>query len=200
MERDTGLPRKKIARGAGVEDVRTRTTIRNLRIREDTAKYLLNLDPSSAHYDPKTRSMRGNPYGEVCVWCVVCFLLRVCSARQRTTGCSTRELEWHEFASQMRNRHRKIIREISTLISDEWRQRIVFWTAVATCFYPQMFDFNAKFLRQHRRRVLGFRSERELLSYGCCWVSHCCRCFVFQFCVGGFLGGVQILISTERLV
>ncbi|CAO3630833.1 unnamed protein product [Cunninghamella echinulata] len=40
---------------------KTRTTIRNLRIREDTAKYLLNLDTESAFYDPKTRSMRGNP-------------------------------------------------------------------------------------------------------------------------------------------
>lgn len=39
----------------------SRTTVRNLRIREDTAKYLLNLDVHSAHYDPKTRSMRGNP-------------------------------------------------------------------------------------------------------------------------------------------
>ena len=26
-----------------------------MRIREDTAKYLLNLDPASAHYDPKSR-------------------------------------------------------------------------------------------------------------------------------------------------
>ncbi|KAJ8684415.1 hypothetical protein QAD02_020207 [Eretmocerus hayati] len=34
----------------------------NLRIREDTAKYLRNLDPNSAYYDPKTRSMRDNPY------------------------------------------------------------------------------------------------------------------------------------------
>jgi len=42
-------------------DGRTRTTIRNLRIREDTAKYLRNLDPDSAFYDPKTRSMRENP-------------------------------------------------------------------------------------------------------------------------------------------
>jgi hypothetical protein len=32
-----------------------------LRIREDTAKYLLNLDVDSAHYDPKTRSMREDP-------------------------------------------------------------------------------------------------------------------------------------------
>ena len=36
-------------------------TVRNLRIREDTAKYLLNLDPKSAHYDPKSRSMRADP-------------------------------------------------------------------------------------------------------------------------------------------
>ncbi|KAK7824040.1 pre-mrna-splicing factor slu7-a [Quercus suber] len=34
---------------------------KNLRIREDTAKYLLNLDVNSAHYDPKTRSMREDP-------------------------------------------------------------------------------------------------------------------------------------------
>ena len=43
-------------------DPKTRTTVRNLRIREDTAKYLYNLDPSSAFYDPKTRSMRENPF------------------------------------------------------------------------------------------------------------------------------------------
>ncbi|KAF8392197.1 hypothetical protein HHK36_022539 [Tetracentron sinense] len=36
-------------------------TVRNLRIREDTAKYLLNLEVNSAHYDPKTRSMREDP-------------------------------------------------------------------------------------------------------------------------------------------
>jgi pre-mRNA-processing factor SLU7 len=35
--------------------------VRNLRIREDTAKYLLNLDANSAHYDPKSRSMREDP-------------------------------------------------------------------------------------------------------------------------------------------
>jgi len=33
----------------------------NNRIREDTAKYLRNLDTNSAFYDPKTRSMRDNP-------------------------------------------------------------------------------------------------------------------------------------------
>jgi pre-mRNA-processing factor SLU7 len=43
-------------------DSRTRITVRNLRIREDTAKYLYNLDPNSAHYDPKSRSMRENPF------------------------------------------------------------------------------------------------------------------------------------------
>eukprot|EP00004_Rigifila_ramosa_P027029 TRINITY_DN8621_c0_g1_i2.p1 TRINITY_DN8621_c0_g1~~TRINITY_DN8621_c0_g1_i2.p1 ORF type:complete len:534 (-),score=134.01 TRINITY_DN8621_c0_g1_i2:57-1565(-) len=42
-------------------DAQTRTTVRNLRIREDTAKYLYNLDPDSAYYDPKSRAMRANP-------------------------------------------------------------------------------------------------------------------------------------------
>ncbi|KEH43156.1 Pre-mRNA-splicing factor SLU7-like protein [Medicago truncatula] len=42
----------------------SRGTVRNLRIREDTAKYLLNLDVNSAHYDPKTRSMREDPLPE----------------------------------------------------------------------------------------------------------------------------------------
>mmetsp|Transcript_57467 Transcript_57467/g.136646 ORF Transcript_57467/g.136646 Transcript_57467/m.136646 type:complete len:568 (-) Transcript_57467:73-1776(-) len=45
----------------GQKDDKLRTTTRNLRIREDTAKYLLNLDPNSAYYDPKSRSMRQNP-------------------------------------------------------------------------------------------------------------------------------------------
>ena len=43
-------------------DSKRRITVRNLRIREDTAKYLRNLNPNSAYYDPKTRSMRENPY------------------------------------------------------------------------------------------------------------------------------------------
>ncbi|OLY82135.1 Pre-mRNA-splicing factor SLU7 [Smittium mucronatum] len=51
----TDMPGQKI-------DLNSRTTIRNLRIREDTAKYLRNLDLDSAYYDPKTRSMRENPY------------------------------------------------------------------------------------------------------------------------------------------
>ena len=43
-------------------DAKQRQSIRNLRLREDTSKYLLNLDPDSAYYDPKTRAMRGNPF------------------------------------------------------------------------------------------------------------------------------------------
>lgn len=43
-------------------DSKQRITVRNLRIREDIAKYLRNLDPNSAYYDPKTRAMRDNPY------------------------------------------------------------------------------------------------------------------------------------------
>jgi len=41
-------------------DPKTRTTIRNLRIREDTVKYLSvkTLTSDTAHYDPKSRSMR----------------------------------------------------------------------------------------------------------------------------------------------
>ncbi|PRP83386.1 alanyl-tRNA synthetase [Planoprotostelium fungivorum] len=41
--------------------VKTKTTVRNLRLREDRAKYLINLNQDSAHYDPKSRSMRENP-------------------------------------------------------------------------------------------------------------------------------------------
>jgi len=32
-----------------------------LRTREDTAKYLRNLDPNSARYDPKSRTLKDNP-------------------------------------------------------------------------------------------------------------------------------------------
>lgn len=46
-------------------DSKQRITVRNLRIREDTAKYLRNLNPNSAYYDPKTRSMRDNPHQEI---------------------------------------------------------------------------------------------------------------------------------------
>lgn len=43
------------------KDPKIKTTIRNLRIREDTAKYLLNLEENAPYYDPKSRSMRENP-------------------------------------------------------------------------------------------------------------------------------------------
>ncbi|CAD6186858.1 unnamed protein product [Caenorhabditis auriculariae] len=46
-------------------DSRTRITVRNLRIREDTAKYLYNLNENSPYYDPKSRSMRENPFNGV---------------------------------------------------------------------------------------------------------------------------------------
>jgi pre-mRNA-processing factor SLU7 len=42
-------------------DPKIKTTTKNLRIREDTAKYLLNRDVNSAYYDPKSRAMRENP-------------------------------------------------------------------------------------------------------------------------------------------
>ena len=47
--------------GANKNQGSAKMSVRNLRIREDTAKYLLNLDVNSAFYDPKTRSMRNNP-------------------------------------------------------------------------------------------------------------------------------------------
>lgn len=45
-------------------DDKTNHTVRNLRLREDTAKYLHNLHVNSAYYDPKSRSMRDNPFSE----------------------------------------------------------------------------------------------------------------------------------------
>lgn len=38
-----------------------KTAVRNLRQREDLPKYLRNLDPNSAHYEPKSRTMKDNP-------------------------------------------------------------------------------------------------------------------------------------------
>jgi pre-mRNA-processing factor SLU7 len=46
----------------GVGGAGMRVTVRNLRLREDTPKYLRNLSLDSAFYDPKSRSMRSNPY------------------------------------------------------------------------------------------------------------------------------------------
>lgn len=42
-------------------DPKVRTAVRNLRQREDVAKYLRNLDPNSARYDPKSRTLKDNP-------------------------------------------------------------------------------------------------------------------------------------------
>jgi pre-mRNA-processing factor SLU7 len=54
-----------LARQGGVGGAQMKVTARNLRIREDTAKYLRNLDLESAYYDPKSRSMRENPNPEI---------------------------------------------------------------------------------------------------------------------------------------
>src|SRR5579862_3042378 len=48
--------------GQQTVDAYTRTSTRNLRIREDVAKYLLT-NKNAAHYDPKSRSMRELPDG-----------------------------------------------------------------------------------------------------------------------------------------
>lgn len=55
----------RLARQGGVGGNQMKVTARNLRVREDTAKYLRNLDVKSAFYDPKSRSMRDNPNPEV---------------------------------------------------------------------------------------------------------------------------------------
>ncbi|GAW81920.1 step II splicing factor [Plasmodium gonderi] len=44
---------------------KNRNVARNLRIREDTAKYLYNLSLNSAFYDPKSRSMREDPFANI---------------------------------------------------------------------------------------------------------------------------------------
>ena len=49
------------ARQGGLGGAGMKVSVRNLRIREDTPKYLRNLDLNSAFYDGKTRSMRANP-------------------------------------------------------------------------------------------------------------------------------------------
>ena len=53
-------------------------SVRNLRIREDTAKYLLNLDVNSAHYDPKTRSMRADPLPHKVIQALAQFTVPLC--------------------------------------------------------------------------------------------------------------------------
>lgn len=60
-DQDAKVISSRLARQGGVGGAQMQMTARNLRIREDTAKYLRNLDPNSAYYDPKSRSMRDNP-------------------------------------------------------------------------------------------------------------------------------------------
>ena len=48
--------------GKGTRGMDAKMKTWNVRVREDTAKYLLNLDTESAFYDPKTRAMRENPF------------------------------------------------------------------------------------------------------------------------------------------
>jgi len=78
-------------------DAKTRMTIRNLRLREDTAKYLVNLDPKSAYYDPKTRSMRANPNPRAAVDEDTTSLFVGDNAR-RVTGDSVNYHELERFA------------------------------------------------------------------------------------------------------
>jgi Pre-mRNA splicing Prp18-interacting factor. len=61
---DAKVITSRLARQGGVGGAQMKVTARNLRIREDTAKYLRNLNPNSAYYDPKSRSMRDNPNPE----------------------------------------------------------------------------------------------------------------------------------------
>ena len=60
-DEDAKTFQSRLARQGGVGGAQMKVTARNLRIREDTAKYLRNLDINSAYYDPKSRSMRDNP-------------------------------------------------------------------------------------------------------------------------------------------
>jgi len=60
-DEDDKVHTSRLARQGGVGGQQLKVTARNLRIREDTAKYLHNLDTNSAYYDPKSRSMRDNP-------------------------------------------------------------------------------------------------------------------------------------------
>jgi len=69
-------------------DTKTRITVRNLRIREDTAKYLINLDEESAYYDPKTRSMRDAPDKSVPAEDVCCSALASLSMISHISNCT----------------------------------------------------------------------------------------------------------------
>lgn len=62
QDADDRVMTTRLARQGGVGGAQMKVTARNLRIREDTAKYLRNLDVHSAYYDPKSRSMRDHPH------------------------------------------------------------------------------------------------------------------------------------------
>jgi pre-mRNA-processing factor SLU7 len=64
-DEDDKMFTSRLARQGGVGGAQMKVTARNLRIREDTAKYLRNLDLGSAYYDPKSRAMRENPNPEI---------------------------------------------------------------------------------------------------------------------------------------
>jgi pre-mRNA-processing factor SLU7 len=64
-DEDAKTFQSRLARQGGVGGAQMKVTARNLRIREDTAKYLRNLDVNSAYYDPKSRSMRDNPNPQI---------------------------------------------------------------------------------------------------------------------------------------
>merc|ERR1712087_816708 len=51
-DEDATTFQSRLARQGGVGGAQMKVTARNLRIREDTAKYLRNLDLNSAYYDP----------------------------------------------------------------------------------------------------------------------------------------------------
>lgn len=92
-------------------DTKTRITVRNLRIREDTAKYLLNLNPESAYYDPKTRSMRENPNPDKAAQdvSVPCQPNRACRRTCLTivVSLSLASLRWRELHSPL-GRHDRV--------------------------------------------------------------------------------------------
>ena len=60
-EGDPDLEKEGASKSLVDDDPRKRTITKNLRIREDTAKYLRNHDPNSAAYSGKSRTMNENP-------------------------------------------------------------------------------------------------------------------------------------------
>ena len=64
-KRDKDNDEFKVKDGEINVDPKKRSVTQTLRVREDVAKYLRNLDPNSAFYDPKSRSMRENPNPEL---------------------------------------------------------------------------------------------------------------------------------------